>query len=135
MQDDGAFEAFERPCRRLVRRPRMDDHRLPEPARDFQLLLEEAKLRVARRVVAEEVEARLADGDCAVVAEQLGELGDASRLVACGLVGMDAEHRVDPLVLLGQRERRPARVDPGADRNDPRDACLARPAMARLGEG
>ena len=110
----------------VVRRARVDDDgklRARRPARagrgkQASLL----GLAVGAVVV---VEARLADGDRLRVREQLAQLVDAPGFVAPGLVRVDAERRVDAVVPLGQSQGRAARLDAGADRDDPRHAGRA----------
>ena len=57
--------------------------------------------------------------------EELDELADPGRFGASRLVRVDPECRRDPLLGLGDRERRVARGDAGADRDDSRDADCA----------
>ena len=70
MHDDRAVEAGEDVGRVGVRVARVDDDGLAELGRELELRLEEAALPVARRVVAEVVEAGLPDCDRSVVLEQ-----------------------------------------------------------------
>ncbi len=70
----------------------------------------------------EVVEPGLADRHDGRMREELDELVDPARFGASRLVRVDPECRRDPLLGLGDRERREARGDPGADRDDPRDA-------------
>ena len=70
----------------------MDHDRLAELVGERELPVEQPALRVVRRVVAEVVEAGLADRDRPVVREQLAQLVEAARVVvAAGLVRVDAE--------------------------------------------
>ena len=89
MEDDRAAEAVECFRRRLVGRSRVDDDRLPELLCQGELPLEELELRVVRRVVPVEVEARLAQRNGSVVAEELPELWEVVRLLAPGLMWVD----------------------------------------------
>ena len=57
--------------------------------------------------------------------KKLGELVRPSRLGTAGLVGVDAERGENAALAFGDRERRAARVDSGADGNDTLDAGLA----------
>ena len=85
--------------------------------------VEECACAVVRRVIAEVVEAGLADRDRARVARGAAQLVDAAGLRAAGLVRMDAEHGED-VVVLPPRARapraRPRRVV--ATRDDARHA-------------
>ena len=63
----------------LVGAPRVDHDRLAELGGELELLLEEPPLRVVRGVVAEVVEPRLADGDGALVGEQVARARRAAR--------------------------------------------------------
>ena len=65
---------------------RVDHDRLAELARERELRLEQPLLRVVRRVVAEVVEAGLADGDRLRVGEQRAELVEVARVApaSCG---------------------------------------------------
>ena len=76
-----------------------------ELGRELELRLEQAPLVVARGVLAEVVEAGLADRDGALVCEQLAQLVEAVGVGLVRVVRMDAEARVDAVVLLGERER------------------------------
>ena len=89
----------------------MDDDRLAQLARQLELGLEQALLPVRRRVVAEEIESRLPHRDRLVVLKQIAQLVDAVRLAPAGLVRVDAERRERLVMPLGERERRPARLD------------------------
>jgi len=82
-----------------------------ELTRQLELVGEELALPVARRVVAVEVEAGLADGDRALVGEQLAELVEAVRIFVGSLVRMDAERGPDSWVRVGDRERLAAGLD------------------------
>ena len=48
-------------------------------------------------------------------------------------MGVDSEGRVDAVVLLGNRERRTARLDACPDCHDARHPCLARASDERFG--
>ena len=87
-------EAGERGERVLVGGARVDDDRLAELGGELELRLEEAPLRVVRRVVAEVVEPRLADGDGALVRRAArASSSRRSRVRAAGVVRVDAEAR------------------------------------------
>ena len=77
-----------------------------------------------RREAADRVEAGLADRDRLRMREQLAKLVEPLGLRLRRLMRVDAERRVDAVVALGDRERSAARLDPGADGDDPRDAGL-----------
>src|SRR5581483_6891633 len=79
-------------------------------------LPEKSPLPVSRRVVAKEVEPRLADGDDRAVPEHRLQLFQALRVRAGGLVRVDAENAGNVLVLPRDLEHGPAGVDAGADR-------------------
>ena len=84
----------------------MDHDRLAELGCELELRVEEAALGVAGRVVAEVVEARLADGDGPRMREELAQLVEPSGFGAAGLVRMDAER--------GERRRRAASASASA---------------------
>src|SRR5207244_7930659 len=79
MEHDGAVETGERFNRVVFRGARVDHDGLAEIGGELELPFEERALPIGRRIVAEVVEARLADGDRALVPEQLGELVDSVR--------------------------------------------------------
>ena len=106
MEDDGAAEPLERLRRFLVRRPRVDDDRLPELFRQGELPLEELELGFVRGVVPIEVEARLAHRDRALVPEQVAKLRETCRVVAPGLVRVNPERGVHALVLVRQSTKK-----------------------------
>ena len=89
----------------------MDHDGLAELVGERELRLEQPLLRVVRRVVAEVVEPGLADRDGALGREQLAELVEPVSVLAAGVVGMDAERRVDAVVALGELERLPRALD------------------------
>ena len=90
---------------------------LPSSAASSSCRVEEAALRVVRRVVAEVVEAGLADGDGALVGEQVAQLVEPLGLGAAGFVRVDAERRVDAVVLRRRaRARCAARLDASSRR-------------------
>ena len=72
----------------------MDDDRELELLREPQVLLEEPRLRLARRVVAVVIEPRLAHRHGTIVHEQLAELVQPLRVGRVGIVRMNAERRV-----------------------------------------
>ena len=120
VEDDGAAEPGEH------RRGLGDDgtsvnhERQAELVGERDLRLEEPVLLRERRVVVVVVEPRLAHRHSLRVREQGTELADALRFRRRGLVGIDAERREHAVVRRRELERRPARVDAGADRDDPR---------------
>ena len=132
VQNDRAVEAFESGGGLLVGVARVDDDRLAEVSRELELPGEEIALPVARRVVAVEVEPGLADGDRTRVAEQLAELVEPGCVVIRGLVRVDAEGGPDSVVSPGEVERRAARVEPRADRDDALHAGLAGPPQDQI---
>src|SRR5204862_3687936 len=114
VQDHGARETGEQ--RRSVRVgvAVVDHDRLAELCRELELRGEEVSLRFARGPVTVEVEAGLADRDCALLPKKLGELVRPSRLGTAGLVGADAERGENAPPPLGARERPAATAQPGA---------------------
>ena len=59
------------------------------------------------------------------MSQELAELGEALGLRLRGLVRVDPQRGMHALMTLGDRQRRPARLDAGADRDDSGDAgCL-----------
>ena len=125
MHDDRAVEPGEHGGGVGVRVACMDDDGLAELGRELELRLEEAALPVARRAVAEVIEARLPHCDHSIVLGEVAQLADAIRLRVAGLVRVDAESGEHLLVELGQLERRSARVDAGAHGHDLLDADRA----------
>ena len=95
--------AGERGERVVVGGARVDDDGLPELGRELELLREEPLLRVARRVVAEPVEARLADRDRLRMREELAQRVDVVLGRVARLVRMETEDREDAVVRLGER--------------------------------
>ena len=100
--------ASEACARVVVGRARVDDDRLAGLACELELRVEQLLLRRVRRVVAEVVEAGLADGDRArdARAARAARRAQVERR-ARGLVRVDAEARVDAVARLGARERAP----------------------------
>ncbi len=95
---------------------------LPSSAGELELPLEELALAVVRRVVAVEVEPRLADRDGALVARAArGARRDARRRRQRPGAGGSRARRRRPRCSRGDRERLAAGVEPGADRDDPLD--------------
>ena len=101
----------------------VDHDRQPDVAASSSWRSKSAALRVARREVVEVVEPRLPDRDRLRVLEQLARARRPASASAppawCGSIPSAAK---TPSSRLGDRERRPARLDPRADRDDPRDA-------------
>ena len=124
MEDDAAVVARERVERVGVGGARVDHDRLLEFRRDREHLLEQAELRVARRVVAEPVEAGLADRDRLRMAEQLAHLGDVGVGRPAGLVRVNAEDGEDAVVRVGELEGAAAAGGRRADSEDAVDACF-----------
>ena len=65
--------------------------------------------------------------------EKLAKLVDPFRLGIRRLMRVDAESREHTVVRIGERERGAAGLDPGSDRDDPRDSGFARPLDERRG--
>ncbi len=70
----------------------VDDDRLADVERERELALEQRALRVVRGVVAEVVEARLADGDGSRMLEQRPELVEVDGLDAPASCGWMPRH-------------------------------------------
>ena len=121
------------PATGLVGGPGVDDDRQTELRGERELALEEAELRVRRRMVTVEVEPRLAHGDRLLVPEQRLELLDPARLLSPGLVRVDPERGEHAGFFLRDGEGGPAGADPGADRDHALDAGCARPFEERPG--
>src|SRR5205085_5441257 len=119
-----AVEAFQRGNRVLVCRSGVDHRRLAELPGERELALEEHALRVPRGVVAEVVEAGLADRDRTLVREQAPELVEIG--LRTGLVRVDPETGVDAVVRLGERERRSGLRDGRRDCDDALDTRRTR---------
>src|SRR5689334_1875457 len=110
----------------VVGSARVDHDRLARLSCEVELRLEEPALRIARRVVPEEVEPGLADGDRLRVVEQRTQLADALGLDPAGLVRVDAERRVDALVAFGEHKGRLRLRERGRDGDDAFDAGASR---------
>ena len=100
----------------------VDHDRQARRRRDLELAIEELDAGRARCEVVEVVEARLADRHGPRVTEQLDELVHPRSLRPGRLVRIDPERREHALLGFCDRERRVAGRDPGADRDDARDA-------------
>ena len=87
---------------------------------------------VGRGVELHVVEAGLADRDGLRMREELAQLVEPPGFRGRGLVRVDAERRENAVVLAREREGGAAGVDPGADRDDPRDARPPRHARSLL---
>ena len=125
MEDDAAGEAGEHRERVGVGGARVDHRRLAGLRCDREQLLEEARLRVVRRVVAEPVETGLAHADRLRVREQLAHRGDVRRRSPSRPRAGGCRGRRTRL-----RARRRARAPAGsrgvrADRDDARHAGVA----------
>ena len=120
VEDDAAVEAVERGERVGVGGARVDHDGLRRLDGDREHAREEVALRVARRVVAEPVEPRLADGDRLRVGEQRAHLGDVGVGRVARLVRVDAEDREDAVVRVGELERAAAAGGSRPDGEDPR---------------
>ena len=106
----------------LVGRPGVDHERLAGLARELDLRRERALLVGARRGVAVEVEAGLADRHAALVRGQRAQLGQVGVVEALGRVRVAADRRVHLGKVLGRRERRAAGGAVDADRQHARHA-------------
>ena len=122
-----AGERSESSGRLVVRFAIVDDDGEAELVGQGELCVEEAALLLRCREATDRVEAGLAHRDRLRMSQELAELGEALGLGLRGLVRVDPEGGMHALVALGDRERRPARLDAGADRDDSGDAgCLVR---------
>lgn len=111
----------------------MDDRRLAGIGGDGEETVEKAALRVARRVVAEVVEAGLPHADRTRMGEERAHLAHVVVVDRAGLVRMDAEDRRDPGVPLGKLERATAAGDGRADGEDAADARVVCARDCRVG--
>ncbi len=100
----------------------MDHERLARLARERDLRGERALLVRARRAVAVEVEAGLADRDAALVRGQRAQLGQVGVVEARRVVRVAADRRVHLREGLGRGQRRAAGGAVDADGQHPRDA-------------
>ena len=132
MENDGTLEAFQHRGGLVVGRARVHDDRLAQIGGDRQVPVEQAPLRIARGVIAEEVEPGLADPNRPVVPEERRQLGHSLGFVATGLMGVNSERCEDSVVSLGYGERRAARLDSGPHGDDPLHACGAGARDERL---
>ncbi len=140
-----------RPCRRCAMRAASVSSSaarvwittgLPSSAASASWRSKSSLLGCTGRVLAEVVEARLADGDGARVAEQRAQLVDAVRVVLVRVVRVDAEAGVDAVVLAprarGPRVRRRAgsrRRSRGRRRRPVRARGSPEPARGRGARG
>ena len=83
----------------------MDHHRQLRGARLLKLAPKDLLLHVARRMIVVIVEAHFAPGDHARIAAELVELREMLIGGGTRIVRMDANRRVDPIVLLGEGNR------------------------------
>ena len=127
MEDHGARKVRESGRRVGVGVTRVDHDRQTRRSSNLELAFEESTLRVAGSEIVEVVEPDFADRHGAGVLEQLDELLDPCSFRSSRLMWVDPESRRDSLLRLGDCERRPARRDPRAHRDDPRDADGAGP--------
>ena len=111
MEHDRAVERREELGRLVVGGAGVDDDGQAELGGERELPLEEPALRVARGVVAVEVEPGLADRDGLRVREQLRELVEPTRLLAAAWCGWMPSAHADAVLAPGDRERRAAGVD------------------------
>ena len=91
MEDHGTVVPEQAGARVVVGRAGVNDDGFAGVGRERELGVEELLLRGGRRVVAEVVEAGLADRDGARVREQLLQLVERSKVEARRLVRVDAE--------------------------------------------
>src|SRR6185437_13883352 len=96
VQDDGAVEAFEMRKGVRVGRPRVDDDGLAQVARETELRVEQVRLRVVRRIVAEVVEPDLPQRDGLRMREQAAQ--EVEVVWIAGVVRMNADDRVHAVV-------------------------------------
>ena len=113
MQDDLAGEIRQHARCFVVGVPAVDHHGLPELGGELELGREDAALLVVRRVVPEEVEPDLADGN------GVGRDDRAWILPVRRLVGMDAGRDVDARFALGDLARRACGGEARTDRDHP----------------
>ena len=125
VQDDGARERLSAAAVSSEAARVWTTTGLPSSAASSSCALEELALAVVRRVVAVEVEPGLADGDRALVGEQLTQLVEPGRVGLGRLVRVDAERGEDAVVPSAIASVSRQRVDTRADRDDPVDAGLA----------
>jgi hypothetical protein len=112
----------------------VDHDRLAEVGRQLELGSEQTLLPIVRRPVAVEVEPGFADGDGALLLEQLGQLGEPLGLGTARLMWVDTERRENPGLGRRDLERGAAGIDAGADRDHAVDAGLARAGEQHLGQ-
>ena len=125
VEDHRAGERSESSGRLVVRFAIVDDDGEAELVGEGELRVEEAPLLLRSREATDGVEAGLAHRDRLRMSQELAELGEALGLGLPGLMRVDPERGMHAVVPLGDRERRPTRVDAGADRDDSGDAgCL-----------
>ena len=118
----------------LLRRARVDDQRLAGGAGEVDLGVEGALLIGARRVVAEVVQAGLADRAAARMLRELLEVGERRGVEALGVVGMAPDGREHLVERVGRGERLAVALLVHADREHARDAGVAR-GRDQLGVG
>ena len=106
---EAAGTGAQRVDRRVLGRAGVDDERLARRAGEVDLGVEGALLVGARRAVAVEVQAGLADGHAAVVAGELGDLVERRVVEARGEVGVAADGGEHLRERLGGGERAAAR--------------------------
>ena len=103
----------------------VDDDWEAELVGESELRVEEAPLLLGSRETPDGVEASLAHCDRLRMGQELTELGEALGLGLPCLMRVDPERGMHALMTLGDRERRPTRLDTGADRDNSGDAgCL-----------
>ncbi len=134
MEDHRAGKRSKSSGRLVVRFAIVDDDGEAELVGQGELCVEEAPLLLRCGEATDGVEAGLAHRDRLRMSQELAELGEALGLGLPGLVRVDPERGMHALVTLGDRERRPARLDAGADRDDSGDAgCLCALDQGRSG--
>ena len=110
----------------------VNDEWLAELLGEREVRLEKAALVGGLGEVMEAVEPGLPHRDRLRVGEQRAQLVQPPRLGGGRLVRVDPERRVDAVVRPGERERCPARLDPGPDGHDARHPRRTRSGGERL---
>jgi hypothetical protein len=131
VQHDYPAEALESACGLPVRLAVVDDNGKPELVGKLEVCFQEPLLLLGCCETANGVESRLTHCDRLRVREELSELVDPVCLGSSSLMRVDTERGVDTFVRVRDRESSSARVDSGADRDDPRDTRFSGPRNDR----